>query len=132
MRLLLDSDILIDLLNGKLFMGRIAELSNNQTSPSISVISYGEVLEGVFHSGRKQISNELFVNFAEGFNIYEVDLETARAYATIRGTLRRKGLRIADNDIWIAATALANDLTLVTRNERHYSRIPELRLVILD
>jgi predicted nucleic acid-binding protein len=33
---------------------------------------------------------------------------------------------IADNDLWIAATALAKDLTLVTRDQ-HFSRITGLK-----
>jgi predicted nucleic acid-binding protein len=35
---------------------------------------------------------------------------------------------IPDMDLLIAATALEHDLTLVTRNLSHFSRIPELRL----
>jgi len=35
---------------------------------------------------------------------------------------------IGDFDILIAATALHHDLTLVTRNRRHFERIPNLAL----
>jgi predicted nucleic acid-binding protein len=35
---------------------------------------------------------------------------------------------IPDTDLLIAATALAENLTLVTRNVRHFNRIPELKL----
>jgi predicted nucleic acid-binding protein len=31
-------------------------------------------------------------------------------------------------DLLIAATALAYDLTLLTRNRRHFQRIPDLKL----
>jgi tRNA(fMet)-specific endonuclease VapC len=48
--------------------------------------------------------------------------------AVIRGDLKRRGLTIGDFDILIAATALHHDLTLVTRNRRHVSRIPDLQL----
>jgi len=41
--------------------------------------------------------------------------------------LRAQGQPLADNDLWIAATALAYDLTLVTRNQ-HFRRIPDLKL----
>lgn len=35
---------------------------------------------------------------------------------------------IGDPDILIAATALYHDLTLVTRNQAHFQRIPDLKL----
>ena len=35
---------------------------------------------------------------------------------------------IGDNDVWIAATALAFDLPLVSPNARHFSRVPGLTI----
>jgi predicted nucleic acid-binding protein len=52
----------------------------------------------------------------------------AERFAWLRSALRRQGMLIPDMDLLIAATALEHDLTLVTRNLSHFSRIPELRL----
>ncbi len=41
-----------------------------------------------------------------------------RAVAARYGELRAVTRRLPSNDLWIAATALAHDLTLVTRDER--------------
>lgn len=49
-------------------------------------------------------------------------------FARIRSDLRARGQLIPDLDLAIAATALEHDLTLLTRNARHFSRIPNLRL----
>lgn len=43
--------------------------------------------------------------------------------------LRAEGRLIPDFDVVIAATALAHDLTLVTRNRRHFDRIAGLTLL---
>ena len=51
-----------------------------------------------------------------------------RRFARLRGELRQRGLLIPDPDILIAATALTHNLTLVTRNRRHFERIPDLPL----
>jgi tRNA(fMet)-specific endonuclease VapC len=56
------------------------------------------------------------------------DVAIARRYAEIRSYLRARGLLIADNDLWIAATALTHDLTLVSR-DAHFDRIPGLRVL---
>jgi tRNA(fMet)-specific endonuclease VapC len=49
-------------------------------------------------------------------------------YASLRASLRRAATPIGPNDLWIAAHALAEDLTLVTGNEREFSRVPGLRV----
>jgi predicted nucleic acid-binding protein len=45
-----------------------------------------------------------------------------------RAALRQQGLLIPDMDLLIAATALEHDLTLVTRNQRHFVRLPGLQM----
>jgi predicted nucleic acid-binding protein len=51
-----------------------------------------------------------------------------RRFALIRGNLRNRGELIGDPDIMIAATGLHHNLTLVTRNVRHFERIAGLPL----
>jgi tRNA(fMet)-specific endonuclease VapC len=46
----------------------------------------------------------------------------------IKADLKRQGNIILDADIMIAAIAIANKLTLVTNNEKHFIRIPNLSL----
>ena len=43
--------------------------------------------------------------------------------------LRENGLLIDANDLWIAATALAFGMPVVTRNEKHFARVPELNVM---
>ncbi|MDP2711981.1 MAG: type II toxin-antitoxin system VapC family toxin [Solirubrobacteraceae bacterium] len=45
-------------------------------------------------------------------------LEIDRAVTTAYGDLRAIAGRVPSNDLWIAATALAHDLTLLTRDKR--------------
>jgi tRNA(fMet)-specific endonuclease VapC len=52
----------------------------------------------------------------------------AEAYGTIRADLEAKGAMIGNNDLWIAAHALAADLTLVSNNLREFRRVSGLRL----
>lgn len=49
-------------------------------------------------------------------------------YGEIRTFLNRAGTPIGGNDLFIAAHALALDLTLVTANVREFSRVPKLRV----
>ena len=48
-------------------------------------------------------------------------------YGAIRAAMERHGKRLDDMDILIAATAVRESVTLLTENNRHFSRIPNLK-----
>jgi predicted nucleic acid-binding protein len=49
-------------------------------------------------------------------------------YARIKRELDQRGIPLPDFDLLIAATAIATDRALITRNRRHFDRIPGLRI----
>ncbi len=53
--------------------------------------------------------------------------EVSEIFASVKATLERKGERLDDFDVAIAAHALARDAVLVSRNRNHMQRIPGLR-----
>ena len=55
--------------------------------------------------------------------------KAARAAATIRAMLERRGEPIGPLDSLIAGTARANDATIVTRNVDEFARVKGLRVV---
>jgi predicted nucleic acid-binding protein len=57
------------------------------------------------------------------FPVLSVTRSVARHFARIRGDLRAKGNLILDPDLYIAATAIHHNLTLVTRNVKDYERV---------
>lgn len=58
----------------------------------------------------------------------EFDAEAADLAAHLHDQLRSTGTLIAETDLLIAATALRYQATLITRNTRHFERIPGLSL----
>jgi tRNA(fMet)-specific endonuclease VapC len=54
------------------------------------------------------------------------DAAAARICGGLRAELERRGSPIGDADTRIASIALANGLTVVTGNVRHFQRVPEL------
>ena len=57
------------------------------------------------------------------FAVLEIDERVAWHASRIGRALKGDGLHIGDNDIWVAATALAYGLPLVTNNARHFARV---------
>ena len=60
--------------------------------------------------------------------VFAWDAEATQYYAILRADLERKGLPIGNMDMLIAAHALSLDAILVTNNQRHFSRISDLKL----
>ena len=50
-------------------------------------------------------------------------------YGEIYRNLATAGTLIGTNDLWIAATALVHDITLVTNNTGEFSRVPGLKVL---
>jgi len=88
---------------------------------------FGEIMAG-FYGGTQQPRNEnLLRRFMTRATVGVLlpDQDTAERYAHLFVQLKRAGTPIPDNDLWIAALALENDLVLITR-DRHFERIPQL------
>ena len=80
---------------------------------------------GAFKLGREKHFNDVIV--INGlFESYPI--RYLRKYGELRCMLEKKGLKIGDMDMFIAATALEEDLILVTGNTEHFERIPGLRI----
>jgi tRNA(fMet)-specific endonuclease VapC len=52
----------------------------------------------------------------------------AESYGALRAELEAKGEMIGNNDLWIAAHAVAAGLTLVTNNEKEFRRVRGLKV----
>ena len=87
-----------------------------------------ELLFGAYKSARKQHNLERLQLLFQPFKSLAFDDKSIEAYADIRSKLSKKGTPIGANDLFIAATALANNLILVTHNTREFSRIECLKL----
>jgi len=92
----------------------------------MSLIAYSEVYEGVLGARDVEAALRGLTQFLIGVPILRPDRATAERFADIRSQLRGRGELLADQDTWIAATALRYDLVLVSR-DGHFDRIPNLK-----
>ena len=60
--------------------------------------------------------------------IGSIDRDILEAASVMFSDLRKKGIMVRDNDIPISAYCIHHDFTLVTNNERHFRRIPGLKV----
>jgi len=124
---LVDSDWIVDALAGVDSALKVLE-ELSEEGLAVSIISVGEILEGAYGFPDPDSHRLRFRQFLSGFNLLDLSEPVMEVFARIRSELRREGQLIPDFDLLIAATALHHNLVLVTRNTRHFSRIPGLRL----
>jgi len=74
------------------------------------------------------LDREKWECFIRPFRVYDYSPEVAWAFGRSFRQLQRDGRMIGANDLWIAATALANDVPVVTRNDREFSRVEGLKV----
>jgi tRNA(fMet)-specific endonuclease VapC len=127
MSYLVDSDIVVDWLQQQ--APAVALLSALAPDGiAISLISYGEIYEGVYFGRDPQRSEQVFEQFLSAVAVLPLNRLIMQRFARLRGTLRQQGISLSDPDLLIAATAIDHDLVLVTGNARHFERIPGLKL----
>ena len=60
--------------------------------------------------------------------VLPLDATASTHYGKIRQSLQARGKPIGNNDLWIAAHALAGKLNLVTNNVAEFKRVPGLKV----
>lgn len=126
MRFLLDTNAVSEPLRQRPDEGyRAWIMAQDDADLAASVLTLGELRrgarllsEGVRRSGIDVWILEVMVQFRD--RILSVDYAVAAAWAEVSVRHKRLGLVVGAIDELIAATALVHDLTLVTRNLRHF------------
>lgn len=95
---------------------------------AISIITYGELLYGAARSVRRADALARLSALIDLLPILPLEERAAHTYSEIRAELESKGEMIGNNDLWIAAHALAAGLTLVTNNEKEFRRVRGLKV----
>jgi tRNA(fMet)-specific endonuclease VapC len=114
MKLLIDTGIVIDIMQ-----------SNSYRPAFISPITLLEILRGIDDKKRHTAKQLL----EESFTVLNLDNSIIEAYCKIYRKLKADGTLLPDADLLIAATAIAYDLTLQTK-DMHFQRLKHLGLKI--
>lgn len=120
---LLDTSILIDHLRGsKDVNSYLEDIAQRGDIAGCCCINIAEIFAGM-----REKEREKTYRFIESLNYFEVTKEIAKLAGEIRQRYFKKGKTLATTDVIIAATALTYNLTLITKNIKHYP-FPELRI----
>lgn len=126
MNYLLDTNICIYFLKGMYNLDRkIAKVGEGNCF--ISEITVAELKYGIENSKTPEKLRPLIEAFIPKFAILPI-FNSLGIYAKEKAKLRKKGLMVDDFDILIGATAIANDMVMVTNNVAHIGRLAKIRI----
>jgi len=85
---------------------------------AISVVTKAELRAGIFVAGDIETRNQRLMTFELANRIVSlpIDEDVSRAWAQMRAYLAASGRRVAVNDMWIAATAAAYEMPVLTQD----------------
>ena len=126
-RFLLDSDWIIDALGNR--PTAMDAIKRHRTDGiAVGIVALGELYDGAVRDQDPPERLAAIRDYVTSFRVLGLSDEIMEVFARHRVRLRQAGQRLPDLDLLIAATSLVHDLTLMTRNRRHYDRISGLRL----
>lgn len=94
----------------------------------MSTITLGELRFGAEKSQAREHSLATIERLTQVIPACALPLAAAEHYGKIRAILQKQGQPIGNNDLWLAAHALAEGWTLVSNNTREFIRVPGLKL----
>jgi tRNA(fMet)-specific endonuclease VapC len=125
-RYLLDTNICVFFLRQKYDIGKkLSEVGLNNCF--ISEITIAELLYGAECSSNPDQNTELVNQFCENMNVIPIS-NCLSEYSKQKAILRRSRKPIEDLDLFIGATAVANNMILVTDNVKHLSRLAHIKI----
>jgi len=124
-RALADTSVFIGLEAARFDVGRFADFEWG-----ISAITLGELRLGVLQAHDPEVASRRLSTYqlAQRFEAISVDEAASEAWALLVSRLRAVGRMVPINDSWIAATAIAHRVPIVTQDS-DYDAMPGVQVI---
>ncbi len=126
--LILETSFLVDL-ERELIAGRAGPAQLFLESHQAQKLHITFTVAGELADGPRMNVRATWNELVSPFEVLLCTPEVSWRYGRLYRYLSDNGLLIDANDLWIAATALASGMPVVTRNKRHFARVPELDVI---
>ena len=102
--------------------------AHNAADIHISAINIAEIEYGIAKSSHPEGLRLFLSSVQSRYALQPMSAQAARQAGQLQAALERQGQPIGPYDLLIAGIALANNLTVITRNTREFERVPGLKL----
>ncbi|MHA2298867.1 MAG: type II toxin-antitoxin system VapC family toxin [Candidatus Hodarchaeales archaeon] len=119
----MDTDFLVGLLRNDLrAIDYLKKLIKSPSDLNITHVTLWELYQGVYKSSKPDTSLKQTEELLEFFNVIPFTQGIARRFGHLANDLKRHGTPVGVMDTLIASVALENNLSIVTRNRKHYEK----------
>ena len=125
--ILVDTDVFSFLLRGDPPAARFEPLLAGRV-PAVSFATVAELRYGALKRGWGERKCRHLEEALRRYLFLPANPDVSAAWARVRSTMDAAGHGMAGQDRWIAATALAFGCALLTNNNRHFERVPDLKV----
>lgn len=133
---LLDTNIVSEITKPRPNQNVIKRIQETKNISMVASVAFEEMLYGVKRLPASKKQTDLFsfyVDFIQAnYEIIPFDIHASWIHSDIRERLEQKGKRAPLADSMIAATAIANNLVLVTRNVKDFEDIKEVSSLMVE
>jgi len=119
----------VDVLRGEKTVKKAVRTVDESAIARVSSVTVMELWEGIHLADSSEQERRVMENLLTDVRELPFDRECAMTAGEINTTLQRDGTPIEDADVMIAATALVNDVPVVTNNTDHFERIDDLEIL---
>lgn len=126
---ILDSDHCVAILRGRL---DLSGLVTPDEELAVSAVSVGELVHGATKSQRAGENLARLDVLLASLTILPFDEWSARRFGQLKAQLEQSGETISEVDLQIASIALDQTATLITHNQKHFSRLNNLAGLLLE
>jgi tRNA(fMet)-specific endonuclease VapC len=120
-----DSDFIADLDRGKdAAFAKLDELEQRGEVVYTTAINVAELYHGANNSQSIEQSTAKVEKILDKFLILDLDYKSAKTWGRLSAQLKSNA--IGERDLFIASIALSHKQSLLTRNSRHFERVPDL------
>lgn len=123
---MLDTNICVYFLNGKFNLDQKIDKAGFENC-CVSEITIAELKYGVEKSTQKERNRKTLETFQDKFDVIPI-FPALDIYAKEKSRLKTKGKILDDFDLLIGASAIFNNLTLVTRNVSDFDRLSGIQI----
>ncbi|RLI42485.1 hypothetical protein DRO59_04005 [Candidatus Bathyarchaeota archaeon] len=126
-----DTTFLIDLFRKKPnAMDTLKRFIERHQMLSVTVITIAELYHGAYKSKKVDAEISKIKEIIKRFLVFEMDIDSAEKYGKIRAFLEKKGMKVADRDIFIGAISTAHgETTIITRNKEDFEKMPGIKVI---
>ena len=123
----LHTDFMVDLLRLKReAWSTLESLRRDKLELSTTSVNICELFRGAFISKEVERTIQGLTAMIDSIKILDIDRKSCETFGRLSIELRKRGSPIADFDLLIASVALAHGESVLTRNRKHFEKIPGL------